>query len=132
MIDDNEYQADRGCSLLTRRDKPLLAAAHSLLKKVLRSSLARPAKLASVAKLSHAIDRLAKVIDGVQIYVLVSAPARRFGQVQTHHYWEVEFEHGGFRHHRSPSRSTRADYFDTTRPLSTATTRDSRGMSASL
>lgn len=96
---DDEEEIDRNNYSLTSRDIRLLAAARSLLKKVLRSSQARPAELVSVAKLLHAIERLPKVSNDLHVEVLVASPARKFGQVKTDHYWEVKLEDGDLQLH---------------------------------
>lgn len=95
--EDDEDDVDRSQYVLSRQDMRLLAAARSLLEKMLRSSQARPAELVSVAKLLHAIDRLPNVTDDLNVEVSVGSPTRRHGEIETDHYWEVKVEDGCLR-----------------------------------
>src|SRR5688500_7278875 len=87
--DDFDDQANSAPYLLGERDQDLLEAARALLAKVARASSLRPAELVSVAKLQHVISRLPKVTYELEVSVQVSAPRRRFSEIETFHYWEV-------------------------------------------
>ena len=101
---------------LTRKDTVLLAAARSLLLKVIRGAKIRPAEIVSVARLLHAVVRLPRVTEGIHVEVRVCGPRRRFGEIETYHWWEVQLEQGNLRlgsggHFHRPS--TGGDTFTT-------------------
>jgi hypothetical protein len=76
------------------RDRGLLTASTSLLKRVTAAKILRPAELVSVAKLLHALSRLPRVTLVLDVRVYVSSPRRKFGEIETWHWWEVVAEHG--------------------------------------
>ena len=73
------------------RDRALLTAAAVLLKKVAAATL-RPAEMVSVAKLQHVLSHLPRVTPDLEITVSVRGPRRRFGEIETWHYWEIGIE----------------------------------------
>ena len=80
--------------LLNADDLELLKAAQILLVKVARANVLRPAQLLSVAKLQYALSQLPKVTSDMNITVSVSSPRKWFGDIETWHWWNVEWETG--------------------------------------
>ena len=76
-----------------RRDRTLLTAATILLRK-LTAKMLRPAELVSVAKLQHALSRLPRGTLGLDVPISVTGPRRKFGEIETWHWWEVALEDG--------------------------------------
>lgn len=73
-------------------DHALLGAAAVLLKKVATAETLRPAQLVSVAKLQHVLSRLPRVTPDLEVTVSVIGPRRKFGEVETWHYWDIVIE----------------------------------------
>ena len=74
------------------RDRALLRAAAVLLKKVANAETLRPAELVSVAKLQHVLSVLPRVTPDLEVTVSVVAPRRKFGEIETWHYWDIGIE----------------------------------------
>jgi len=74
------------------RDRALLQAAATLLKKVAEAATTRPAQLVSVAKLQHVLSALPKPTSGLKVSVSVASPRGKFGDIETMHWWEVGVE----------------------------------------
>jgi hypothetical protein len=79
---------------LGAKDEETLEAAASLLKKVASAGTTRPAQLVSVAKVLHVLSVLPRVTPEVTAFVSVSSPRRKFGDIETYHWWTVEVEEG--------------------------------------
>src|SRR5258708_32600326 len=101
---------------LNGRDKSLLESASLLLRKAALAGSTRPAELVSVAKMQHVLSRLPRVTQDVAITVSVLGPRRKFGEIETYHWWdicvaegELSLSSGG--HFRRPS--TGGDRFRT-------------------
>lgn len=75
-------------------DKDLLSSAIRLLKKVAASDSTKPAQMVTVAKLAHVLSVLPRVTTGVTASVSVSCPRNRFGDIVTHHWYDVAVEDG--------------------------------------
>jgi hypothetical protein len=73
-------------------DDALLGAAVMLLKKAATADTTTPAQLVSVAKLQHVFSVLPRVTSGVDVSVLVACPRRHFGEIITHHWFELAVE----------------------------------------
>jgi len=106
----------RHFTALDDRDHDLLTAAAALLKKVANAEVLRPAELVSVAKLQHVLSKLPRVTPDLEVTVSVIGPRRKFGEIETWHYWdigvegeEISFASGG--HYCDPS--TGGDSFTT-------------------
>jgi len=76
------------------RDRALVEAAATLLKKVAFAEITTPAQLVSIAKLQHVLSALPRVTSGVEISVSVACPRRTFGDIETMHWWDVGVEQG--------------------------------------
>jgi hypothetical protein len=74
------------------RDCALLTAAAALLKKVANAETLRPAELVSVAKLQHVLSILPRATHELEVTVSVVGPRRKFGEIETWHYWEIAIE----------------------------------------
>jgi len=74
------------------RDRALLTAAAVLLKKVAAAETLRPGQLVSVAKLRHVLSHLPRVTPDLDVTVSVISPRRKFGEVETWHYWDIAIE----------------------------------------
>jgi CheY-like chemotaxis protein len=74
------------------RDRALQTAAALLLKKVANAEILRPAELASVAKLQHVLPLLPRVTQDLEVTVSVVGPRRKFGEIETWHYWDIGIE----------------------------------------
>ncbi len=85
-----EHQADRYS--FSEMDRDLLGAAALLLKKVVAADTLRPAQLVSVAKLQYVVSRLPRVTTDLDLTVSVIGPRRKFGEIETWHYWDVGIE----------------------------------------
>jgi hypothetical protein len=77
---------------LDERERDLLTAAATLMKKVANAEILRPAELVSVAKLQHVFSLLPRVTHDLEVTVAVTGPRRNFGEAETWHYWEVGIE----------------------------------------
>lgn len=75
-------------------DHELLRAASDLLKKAATATTTAPAQVVSIAKLQHVLSVLPRVTNGVEVSVSVSSPRRKFGEIETWHWWEVAAEDG--------------------------------------
>lgn len=75
-------------------DKKLVDAAKLLVEKVLHNGIAGPAQIVSAAKLLHALNRLPRMTDEIEVHLSVSGPERIFGQIKTFHWWNVKLESG--------------------------------------
>ena len=75
-----------------KRDRALLTAAAALLKKVASAETLHPAELVSVAKLQHVLSILPRVAHNLEVTVSVVGPRRKFGEIETWHYWEIGIE----------------------------------------
>lgn len=69
-----------------------MAAATALLKKIVGAEILRPAGLVSVAKLLHVLSRLPGVTPDLEVTVSVIGPRRKFGEIETWHYWDIGVE----------------------------------------
>lgn len=78
--------------VLDEDDHVLLRAALAFLDKIVASKIATTAQLASIAKLQRAISRVPQVVDGLSLSVSVSSPRKKFGEIETWHWWEVEVD----------------------------------------
>ncbi len=74
------------------RDSSLIAAAGVLLRKVAEAETLRPAELVSVAKLQHVLSRLPRIVPDLQITLTVTGPRKKFDEIETWHYWDIEIE----------------------------------------
>jgi hypothetical protein len=74
---------------LNSRDKALLESASVLLRKAALAGSTTPAELMSVAKMQHVLSRLPRVTQHVAITVSVVGPRRKFGEIETFHWWDI-------------------------------------------
>ncbi len=74
------------------RDRALVTAAAALVKKVANAETLRPAELVSVAKLQHVLSLLPRVTHDLEVAVSVVGPRRKFGEIETWHYWDIGIE----------------------------------------
>lgn len=80
------------CYCIGERDEHLLRAATALLNKVASAETLRPAELVSVAKLQHVFSRLPQVTPYLEVTVSVIGSRRKFGEIETWHYWDIGVE----------------------------------------
>jgi len=73
-------------------DEDILLAAVLLLRKLAGSRTIQPAQLVTVAKLQHILSVLPRVTTGVTASVSVCCPRRKFGDIETYHWWGFEVE----------------------------------------
>ena len=76
----------------TPRDAELLWAANLLLRKVMASGKVRPAQMVTLAKLHHILTMLPRVTETVTASVSVCSPRRKFGEIETFHWWDFGVE----------------------------------------
>ena len=77
---------------LDDNDATILAAAVVLLKKVAAAKTTTPAQLVSIAKLQHVFSVLPRVTPDLQVSVTVKSPRRKFGGIETWHWWDIDLE----------------------------------------
>ncbi len=80
--------------VLNGADQAFLGAAASMLAKIVKSDAISAAKLVSVAKLQHALSRLPRVTSALTVEVTVTGPRRKFGRIETWHYWDIRLSDG--------------------------------------
>ena len=78
--------------LFDEKDRALLTAAAVILKTIANADALRPAELVSVAKLLHLLSHLTRVIHDLEVTVSVVGPRRKFGEIETWHYWDTGIE----------------------------------------
>jgi hypothetical protein len=76
----------------TPRDAELLWAATLLLRKVMASGKIRPAQMVTLGKLHHILTVLPRATESVTASVSVCSPNRKFGEIETFHWWEFKAE----------------------------------------
>ena len=79
---------------LCDRDQSLVAAASALVAKISDSHLLNPAQLVSVNKLAELLRRFPKVTKDVNVQLSVVGPRRKFGDIETYYYWDIESDFG--------------------------------------
>lgn len=94
--------------VLNDEDRKFLDAATLMLEKVRNSGSISAAQLVSVAKLQHALSRLPRVTPDLAVEVTVTGPRRKFGEIETFHYWDIRLSDGQLNlgsggHFRHPS-----------------------------
>jgi hypothetical protein len=87
MPDDEPYT-------MNVQDWVLARHASNLLNKLMLASWVRPAERVTIAKLQHALSRLPAVSDLDFINLTLSSPTKSFGEIETHHSWEIECDSG--------------------------------------
>lgn len=75
-------------------DRGVVAAAQQLLLKLIKSGLLDQGQAATVAKLLFGMSRIPYPADPFGAKVCITSPRRRFGDVETFHWWDIEYENG--------------------------------------
>lgn len=83
---------DSECYQFDAKDHVLLLAAEDLLKKAAAAESTKAAELASIEKLQHVFSCLPRVTPGIDAKVSVASPNRKFGEIETRHWWDVAVE----------------------------------------
>jgi hypothetical protein len=80
--------------VLKKADREFLDAAALMLTKIKDSKATSAAELVSVAKLQHALSMLPRVTLDLTVDVTVEGPRRKFGKIETFHYWNIRLSDG--------------------------------------